>query len=236
MDKKSLITLIYRDLYELKVLTSGFSEMKVFPKMLVDLAVDKAENIANCLKKLPLNVDEGQAYLDFAKPESKEPKAPSHTSISLSSQEVETKNVEEKIEIIEKPEIEEKIEAEIINEQQKIEEQVEVVKPQPEIVVEQPKIENIIEEIVEIKIEKPAEKPVLQNKIADLKQVVSIADRFRFQRELFDGNGEKFSKALTDLNEMETLEQAQNYIVKNLKLDLKNPVVQAFVEMLKRKF
>jgi hypothetical protein len=218
MDKKSLITLIYRDLYELKVLTSGFSEMKIFPKMLVDLAVDKAENIANCLKKLPLNVDESQAYLDFAKAESQE-------------QEVKTKRVEEKIEIIEKPEIEEKIEAEILNEQQKVEEQIEVEQPQPEIVVEQPKIE----EKVEPKIKIPVAKPTLQNKVLDLKQAVSIADRFRFQRELFDGNGENFSKALTDLNEMETLEQAQNYIVENLKFDLENPVIKAFIEILKRK-
>jgi len=238
MDKKSLITLIYRDLYELKVLTSGFSEMKIFPKILVDLAVDKAENLANCLKKLPLNVDESQAYLDFAKTD---------------SQDVETQKVEEKIEIIEKPKTEEKFKAEILNEQEKVEEQI-AVEQKSKIVAQQPKIEEKIEPqikeeikpIIEVKVEPTIKKvepkteisvakPILQNKVLDLKQAVSIADRFRFQRELFDGNGEKFSKALSDFNEMETLEQAQDYIVQNLKLDLELPVVQTFVEILKKK-
>jgi len=241
MDKKPLITLIYRDLYELKVLTSGFSEMKNFPKMLVDLAVDKAENIANCLKKLPLNVDESQAYLDFAQQSITEKPASAplsnHTSAPLSNQEEKPKMAEEKIEIIKKPEIEEKIEAEILNEKEKVEVQI-VEQIQPKIVVEQPKIEEKFEQTVEKiepKIEISVAKPTFQNKDLDLKQAVSIADRFRFNRELFDGNGEKLSKALADFNEMETLEQAQNYIVKNFKFDLENPVVQSFIEILKRK-
>jgi len=220
MDKKSLIALIYKDLYELKVLTNGFSEMENFPKTLVDLAVDKAKNIADCLQKIPINAYEHQElYFDFVQ----EP--------ITKSQITETKR-DEKIEIFEEPKIEKQIEEEIFD-APVIEEKIEIVETQPEIVVEQQIIEEKFEPIIEI----PVAKPIVQSKSSEFKQPfgIGIADRFRFQRELFDGNGEKFSKSLADFNEMETLEQAQNYIVKNLKLDLENPVVQAFVEILKRK-
>ena len=255
MNKESLITLIYKDLYELKVLANGFSEMKIFPKSLVDLAVDKAKNIADCLQKLPLNADESQPpYLDFAQqPRTK-------------SQEAETKSIEEKFDIFEEtkiekiffteqPKFEEQIEADILDEpiieekieekiskeptiKEEIEEKIEIVEAKPEIIVEQLIVEEKIEPIIE-KVEPKKDvsptKPISQNKVSDLKQAFSIADRFRFQRELFDGNGERLSKALADLNEMETLEQAQNYIIKNLKFDLKNSVVQTFIEILKKK-
>jgi len=252
MDKRSLIALIYKDLYELKVLTSGFSEMEYFPKTLVDLSVDKAKNIADCLQKLPMNAYEHQElFFDFVQ----EPITKSQELIK--NQNKETK-ISEKIEVFEEQKIEEDIldeltieeeedvDEEILEEQQEVEEQIEIVETQSEVVIEQPKIEEkkietenfpSVQEKIEPIVEIPVDKPILQSKVSESKQPfgISIADRFRFQRELFDGNGEKFSKSLTDFNEMETLEQAQNYIVQKLKLDLNKPVVQAFIEILKRK-
>ena len=261
MNKESLISLIYKDLYELKVLANGFSEMKIFPKMLVDLAVDKAKNIADCLQKLPLNADDSQALrLDFAqqpqevetkkveKIEEKteileEPKIEKEIKITEKQPETDleqpkVQEVEEKIEILKETTIEEDVVVEILEEQQETDEQIEVAETPPEIIVEQPKIEEDIEQIVEEaepKIEISVVKDTAQGKVSDLRQAFSIADRFRFQRELFDGNGENFSKSITDFNEMETIEQAQNYITKKLKFDLESHVVQAFIKILKRK-
>lgn len=260
MDKELLITLIYKDLDELKILTKGFSEMENFPKMLVDLSVDKAKNIVDCLQKLPLNSNENREQK--AKDKDEETEIIEETPINTPVYELENaeqQNVEEVFEILEKPiieeeikeeiepivekieeEIKEEIEAEIKEEilaEPQVEEQIEAMET-AEIVVEQPKIEEKIESIVEKiepKIEISVANPILQNRVSDLKQAFSIADRFRFQRELFNGNGEKFSISLTDLNAMETLEQAQNYIAQNLKLDLESPAVQAFMEILKRK-
>ena len=64
--------------------------------------------------------------------------------------------------------------------------------------------------------------------------VLGIADRFRYQRELFDGNGEKLSNAIADFNKMESFEQAQNYIAEKLKWDADNAVVKDFIELLKK--
>jgi len=263
MNKELLITLIYKDLEELKVLTKGFSEMENFPKTLVDLAVDKAKNIADCLQKLPCENQEPRAksqdvetkmveekieeieILEDPKIEEEIKVAETQPNIVIEQPKVEEinlstslKEIEEKVEILEEPTIEEEVVVETLEEQQEVEEQIEIAETQSEIVFEQPKIEEKIEPIiekVEPKIETPATKLILESKVSDLKQAFSIADRFRFERELFDSNGEKFLKALADFNKMETLEQAQNYIANNLKFDLETSAVQAFIEILKRK-
>lgn len=49
-------------------------------------------------------------------------------------------------------------------------------------------------------------------KIEDLRQALSLADRFRFQRELFHGNGEKFNTTLITLNAMKTEQAALDYL------------------------
>jgi len=228
MDKKLLITLINKDLDELKVLTKGFSEMNGFSQTLVNLAVEKAKNIADYLQKLPLTVADEQA----ATTKNQEVIQP---QMSYFSEKTEN-NTTAETPLTPKQEREngynmwknftpkENVEVKISDEQPQIEEQIEIIEEQPEIIVKQ--TENVEKTVVET---------VSHNAVLDLKQVLSIADRFRFQRELFNGNGEKFSQSLTDFNKMQTLEEAQNYIVKNLKIDLENPVVQDFIKILRKK-
>jgi hypothetical protein len=194
MNKELLIALIYKDLEELKILTKGFSEMEIFPQTLVDLSVDKAKNIVNCLQKLPLS--EKQQY---------------HCGFDTQSAEQPIEKIEVKIEI----------------ESQIEENPAEIVEKTAQ------KTEILIDALQ--KEDNSIAKNIQKNKVANLKQAFNIADRFRFQREFFGGNGEKFSQSLADFNTMQSLEQAQDYIAKNLKLDLGNPVVQEFIEILKRK-
>lgn len=77
-----------------------------------------------------------------------------------------------------------------------------------------------------------SEKP----KISDLKQAISIAERFRFQRELFGGNGEKMSETIATLNNMLSIKEALDHISITLQWDNENPVVKDFITILKRKF
>lgn len=74
------------------------------------------------------------------------------------------------------------------------------------------------------------------NSSIDLKKELGIGDRFRFQRELFGGNGEKLSTALTSLNDMATMDDAINYISTVLRLDLDNPISKDFVDFVKKRF
>jgi hypothetical protein len=222
MDKELLIALIYKDLQELEVLTKGFSEMSFFPQTLVDLSVAKAKNIVDCLQKLPLSVTKSTEFVK-----------------------IEEKNIAKIEEIAEEKPIE-KVQKKVENLEENASEKVKILEEKPKIEI---KIEEKVEAKIEAKIEKetateppqlPKEenivaKSILKNKNLDLKQAFSIADRFRFQRELFGGNGEKFSQSLSDFNSMQSLEDAHNYIVKKLNLDLQNVAVQDFIEILKRK-
>ena len=74
------------------------------------------------------------------------------------------------------------------------------------------------------------------NSSIDLKKELGIGDRFRFQRELFGGNGEKLSTALTTLNDMATMDDAINYITTVLRLDLENPISKDFVDFVQKRF
>lgn len=74
------------------------------------------------------------------------------------------------------------------------------------------------------------------NSSIDLKKELGIGDRFRFQRELFGGNGEKLSTALTTLNDMATMDDAINYITTVLRLDLDNPISKDFVDFVQKRF
>ena len=74
-------------------------------------------------------------------------------------------------------------------------------------------------------------------KIIDLKSSITLGDRFRFQRELFGGNGEKMNKAISDFNSFETMTEAQEYISKNfVHWALDNETVSDFIQLLQRRY
>ena len=73
-------------------------------------------------------------------------------------------------------------------------------------------------------------------KITDLKSAITLGDRFRFQRELFGGNGEKMNKAISDFNSFETMTEAQDYMTKNFDWSLDNEAVSDFIQLLQRRY
>ncbi|MDR1543371.1 MAG: hypothetical protein LBS50_02970 [Prevotellaceae bacterium] len=231
MNKELLITLIDRDIADLKMLTKGFSAMDNLPEAIIELAVSKAQNIVDCLQKLPLYVEKTEKIAEqiIKKQEKKE--------IILVEPAVEEPPAqdggqqpffEEKIEKKE-PDIEEKPVKTVVVE----EKPVKTVVVEPKKVKEKPvKIIADKHEKTEVKLEeKPA--PIVADQS---KASFSIADRFRFSRELFNGNVEQYLFAVSKFNEMETLNEAKNYIEKNMKWDLENPVVQEFIGILERKY
>ena len=73
-------------------------------------------------------------------------------------------------------------------------------------------------------------------KITDLKASITLGDRFRFQRELFGGNGEKMNKAISDFNSFKNMDEAQAYIAKNFDWTLDNNAVSDFIQLLQRRY
>lgn len=73
-------------------------------------------------------------------------------------------------------------------------------------------------------------------KIHDIKQAISIGDRFRFQRELFRGNGEDMNKTLTYINLLATLEEALSFIQSKYGWTPDNETAEDFYQIVRRRF
>ena len=72
--------------------------------------------------------------------------------------------------------------------------------------------------------------------VEDIRQAISLGDRFLFQRELFAGNGELMQKTLDELNALGSLEEAMDYVADNFEWESDSTAVQLFENVLKRRF
>ena len=160
-------------------------------------------------------------------------------SSDLSDQSAETPQEEvheepeqlEPLEILEEPEAEE-LEEEPVIEPEPMEEPV--VAPTP------------VAEILEVEpapvAEQPASRPaptqtsLFGSTVEDIRQAISLGDRFLFQRELFGGNGELMQNTLDELNELGSLNEAMEYVAENFDWDKESTAVQLFENALKRRF
>lgn len=72
--------------------------------------------------------------------------------------------------------------------------------------------------------------------VTDLKQAISIGDRFLYQRELFGKNGELMQRTIADLNGLNTFDEAMEYIDRHFNWDKEQPSFELFVNALHRRF
>ena len=151
-------------------------------------------------------------------------------------------------ELVEEPMAEEPI-AE--PEEEEVEETVAPVTLEP-VVEEQPQEEPAEEPVAEVVVEQlapqpeakaePATRPAPQQTslfgaaVEDIRQAISLGDRFLFQRELFAGNGELMQKTLDELNALGSLEEAMDYVADNFEWESDSTAVQLFENVLKRRF
>ena len=121
-----------------------------------------------------------------------------------------------------------------------IEEEEPVVEPVAELIVEpapQPEVKA-----EPVAAPQPAPRPVPQQTslfgaaVEDIRQAISLGDRFLFQRELFAGNGELMQKTLDELNALGSLSEAMDYVLENFEWDKESTAVQLFENVLKRRF
>ena len=77
---------------------------------------------------------------------------------------------------------------------------------------------------------------IANKKITDIKQAISIGDRFRFQRELFKSNGEDMNKTLTYLNQLATLDEAMSFLKSKYGWENGAEAVEDFYQIVKRKY
>ena len=121
--------------------------------------------------------------------------------------------------------------------------------PEPDPVVELPIVEPVVEpapapapEPAPAPAPQPAPRPVPQQTslfgtaVEDIRQAISLGDRFLFQRELFAGNGELMQKTLDEINTLSSLGEAMGYVRDHFDWDKDSTAVQLFENVLKRRF
>ena len=104
---------------------------------------------------------------------------------------------------------------------------VEVTEPEP---VAEPEPEPILEESVSPKA------AVYGKSVDDIRQAISLGDRFLFQRELFGQNAELMQRTLNELNALGSFDEAQAYLNKRFQWDTESSTYQQFLITLHRRF
>ena len=82
----------------------------------------------------------------------------------------------------------------------------------------------------------PLQTSLFGSAVEDIRQAISLGDRFLFQRELFAGNGELMQKTLDEINSLRSLSEAMDYVLDNFEWDKESTAVQLFENVLKRRF
>lgn len=124
-------------------------------------------------------------------------------------------------------------------EEVKVEEvKVEEPAPQPkveEVKVEEPRVEEVKAE--ELKVEEVTSKASIYGKaVADIRQAISIGDRFLYQRELFEQNAELMQRTLNELDQLHSFAEAMDYINEQFHWDQESNTYQQFIVTLHRRF
>lgn len=131
----------------------------------------------------------------------------------------------------------------IIDEDDVITQQVQddVVEGEVELSEKETEGVEIVEQTLEMEDEPlarpiPTQTSLFGPAVGDIRQAISLGDRFLFQRELFGGNGELMQRTLDDINALGTLSEAMEYINDNFEWDKESTAVQLFENVLKRRF
>lgn len=128
-----------------------------------------------------------------------------------------------------------------IQEEAPIVEPIAIEQPTPQPVIEEVKdIEGIQEPKVENQVEKEEEvahKASIYGKaVTDIRQAISIGDRFLYQRELFAQNAELMQRTLNELDQLHSFAEAIDYINMRFQWDQESNTYQQFIVTLHRRF
>ena len=203
-----------------------------------DDAVEVLETVIEVESEAPLAIE--SAALEVS--EISEEIAPAIINIELSKEEEHvavTTSLEPEVEI-------EEIKIEATAKQvvlfDELQEEISVSKVVPEVkeLITDQAQKEITPIAVEIVPEKKSEiiKPELNNyqKITDIKQSISLGERFRFQRDLFKSNGEDMNKTIKYLNQLSTLNEAISFLEKKYQWDADDESAVDFYQIVKRRF
>lgn len=264
MNRLLIVTLLKKNIDELNMLTEGFREMTEYPAVILNLARKKTDEIKEYIDQLEEKhpeTDESQlppppvVQAEEVKNPVEEVKAVTTDEVTV----IEDEPLPEPYEIPEADDTQEpEMEVEVKTETD-IESEVESLEGFELKTEITPGIVSAIEEVVEEvrkattlgdKIQngpsrnevhaRPEQSgihaSIANKKVDDIRQAISLGDRFRFQRELFRNNGEDMNKTLSYINMLATYNEVISFLVSKYGWQEENEAVQDFFQIIKRKF
>jgi hypothetical protein len=236
MNRTFVVSLLQKSIKELSMITDGFMEMSVYPKAIIQLSQQKIDDIQEYISQLaeisereispviPENIQLHETVnTDFEKKEQENEIPASKDSVTVEecilSDTTITAKTESNIQAIINDVIE-------IGDEETYSKTVTTAEKNnaPKTSIDKKFIDDSIATALSNK------------KISDIKQAISIGDRFRFQRELFNGNGEIMSKTLSEINQCENLDEALKYLASKFNWNEEDETVEDFHQLLKRRF
>jgi hypothetical protein len=224
---------LFKELKELNLLWSGLSRIPNFPKELLELSLNKLENINRLVKDLEETSYQSQIKPAFEKETHTREATPAPLAADLKSKPSvaeETKPASAPV----SPTAEQSSplttsasplstrESSLPTQESSLpaKESGQTEKPVSPPVGKMPKLQTEKPESLVDRYEKTSSKESLQKKLesrhfADLSKALSLNDRFRFRRDLFGDSPETMEQVLQDINTMQSMDEALSYLHKN---------------------
>ncbi|HOF92813.1 MAG TPA: hypothetical protein PLW96_00950 [Bacteroidales bacterium] len=231
---------LFKELKELNLLWSGLSRIPNFPKELLELSLNKLENINRLVKDLEETSYQPQVKPAFEKETHTREATPAPLAADLKSK----PSVAEETKPIPAPQSSTPTPASSSPAQSSplttsvsplstrerslptqesslpVKESGQTEEPVSPPVGKMPKLQTEKPESLVDRYEKTSSKESLQKKLesrhfADLSKALSLNDRFRFRRDLFGDSPETMEQVLQDINTMQSMDEALSYLHKN---------------------
>ena len=241
MSKEVYIALIQKDIKELDVIAQGLYETDFPSPTVIKLASSKAMDIVNNLQRLStVKQEESKAEKENQEKLAAEAKAKAERE----EQERLAAEAKAKAEREEQERLAAEAKAKAEREEQ--ERLAAEAKAKAAAIINDHNKHSIIEEKIgnlESKVEQMSKEKggsmadkIASSKISSIKSAISIADRFRFQRELFSGNADLMNSTLDRLDACSTIEEAEDIINDFTEWNPEDENVNDFLKLLGRRF
>ena len=229
MTEETYIALIQKDIRELSLIAEGLNETGFPTPTVIRLASDKAVDIVNNLQRLSEYKQQREATI------AEEEERKRQQIIAEEEQRRITEEEERKRQqlIAEQEKQKQTPHSSSSHTQKTLIDRTEIRPTKTESVIgtRETKVERIISQNKKALADRMA-----NTKIESLRKAISMGDRFRFQRELFDNNAETMNAAIDSIDACSDIYAAEDFINDHFDWDPENETVRDFLILLSRRF
>lgn len=252
MEKNALLKIIQDDIQELDLLVSTFINEENISEGYIKLAQKKSQSISD--KLLLLNSSSCSSSNTPQKKSEKQIEIVKESENIASEQKtIVSEKVEQKEEVeVNKPiVIPEKTTAPVKASVKSSSDIIEIKTPEPKqektVVENKPtvKTNSVIGEVLgkenkslneQLASSVSKKDDSFKSAVSDLKMAIGVNDRFLFIRELFNNNTEIYNQVIEQINEMQDISSATQFVKGNFNWDFEDETVKIFMDIVNRRF